>query len=142
MLGFARAHQSMRLVRYLGVTLPNACGMGGLPLVMGKSVIVCHLSIATRQPPSTRRQLRSMTNLLVSPPSSASTDCRRSRANVPEGKRKEVMMTYRKGKISLSCCEFKDFDQSDQGYRAPTCGMEAGKKDATFAYLLSTGFDP
>ena len=74
------------------------------PLVMAKSVIVCHLSIATRHPPSTRRQLRSMTSLLVSPPSEARTACRRSRAKVPEGKRKDVMMTYPWGeRESLSC---------------------------------------
>lgn len=73
---------------------------------MGKSVMVCHLSIATRHPPSTRRQLRSMTSLLLSLSSAARTDCRRSRANVPEGKRKDVMMTYRDGNRIVSAVCF------------------------------------
>jgi hypothetical protein len=73
-----------------------------LPLLIAKSVIVCHLSMATRHPPSTRRQLRSMTSFSLSPPSAASTACRRSRANVPDGKRKDVMMTYREGKKKCS----------------------------------------
>jgi hypothetical protein len=72
------------------------------PLVMAKSVMVCHLSIATRHPPSTRRQLRSMTSLLVSPPREARTACRRSRAKVPEGKRKDVMMTYPRGEKRIA----------------------------------------
>lgn len=70
--------------------------LGCSPFVIGKSVMVCHRSMATRHPPSTRRQLRSMTSFLVSPPSAASTACSRSSAKVPEGNRKEVMMTYRK----------------------------------------------
>lgn len=65
-----------------------------LPFVMAKSVMVCHLSIATRHPFSTRRQLRSITSLLVLPSKALSTDCNLSRENVPDGKRKDVMMTY------------------------------------------------
>lgn len=64
------------------------------PWLISKSVIVCHLSIATLQPPSTLLQLRSITSFDVSPSSSNSTDSSRSWENVPAGKRKDVMMTY------------------------------------------------
>jgi hypothetical protein len=37
-----------------------------------------------------------MTSLLRSPSRFASTDSNRAREKVPEGKRKEVMMTYRR----------------------------------------------
>jgi hypothetical protein len=87
----------LNLISQLVCTQP--CTIEGhSPLLITKFVIVCHLSIATRHPPSTRRQLRSITSLLESPPRAARTACRRSRAKVPEGKRKDVMMTYRKGK--------------------------------------------
>jgi hypothetical protein len=93
-----------RLVRISCCSSSVTADIFNSPLVMAKSVMVCHLSIATRHPPSTRRQLRSMTSLLVSPPSEARTACRRSRAKVPEGKRKDVMMTYPWGeRESLSC---------------------------------------
>jgi hypothetical protein len=89
------------------------------PLVMAKSVMVCHLSIATRHPPSTRRQLRSMTSLLVSPPSEARTACRRSRAKVPEGKRKDVMMTYPWGeRESLSCLNLFGYEKEKERGKA------------------------
>lgn len=64
------------------------------PSLTSISVIVCHLFIATNQVSSFLRQLRSMTSFSLSPPRAASTKSRCSCENLPEGKRKEVMMTY------------------------------------------------
>ncbi|KAH9828321.1 hypothetical protein Tdes44962_MAKER02486 [Teratosphaeria destructans] len=44
------------------------------PLLISNSVIFCHLSIATLQPSPTRRQLRSITSLLLSPSNALRTD--------------------------------------------------------------------
>lgn len=49
-------------------------GKDNLPFVMAKSVMVCHRSIATRHPPSTRLQLRSMTNFSLSSSRASRTD--------------------------------------------------------------------
>ena len=65
-----------------------------LPAVNSMSVRSCHLFMATNQVSPLRRQLRSMTSFEVSLSRALSTDCRRSRENLPEGKRKDVMMTY------------------------------------------------
>lgn len=65
-----------------------------LPAVNSISVRSCHLFMATNQVLPLRRQLRSMTSFEVSLSRALSTDCRRSRENLPEGKRKDVMMTY------------------------------------------------
>ena len=57
--------------------------------------MVCHLSMATNHlSPPCLRQLRSITNLLLSPSSAAMTESRRGWEKVPLGKRKEVMMTW------------------------------------------------
>jgi hypothetical protein len=58
------------------------------------SVSVCHLFMATYQEVPTRRQERSRTSFEVSFPKAERTDWRRGRENVPEGKRKDVIMTY------------------------------------------------
>ena len=64
------------------------------------SVMVCHLSMATNHLSSSplaapcRRQLRSMTSLFLSPSRAARTASRRGWEKVPEGKRKDVMMTF------------------------------------------------
>lgn len=70
------------------------CHVANPPLLISKSVIVCHLSMATFQPSSTRRQLKSITSLSLSPPKACRTDCSRSREKEPEGKRNDVTMTY------------------------------------------------
>ena len=64
-----------------------------LPAVNSISVRSCHLFMATNHVSPLRRQLRSMTSFEVSLFKALSTDCRRSRENLPEGKRKDVMMT-------------------------------------------------
>lgn len=75
-----------------------------LPSLTSISVMVCHLFIATNHrgtpaaaAPSScwwRRQLRSMTSLLLSPPRAARTASRRGWLKWASGKRKDVMMTY------------------------------------------------
>lgn len=68
----------------------------GVPWLTSMSVMVCHLSMATNHlsSPPCRRQLRSITSLLLSPSSAARTESRRGWEKVPLGKRKEVMMTW------------------------------------------------
>lgn len=66
-----------------------------LPAVSSISVRVCHLFMATNQVAPLRRQLKSMTSLEVSLSRAASTDLRRSRENLPSGKRNEVIMTFK-----------------------------------------------
>ena len=73
-----------------------------VPLLISKSVIVCHLSMATRQPSPTRLQLRSMTSRLRSPSNALRTDSNRSRENEPEGNKKEVIMTYSTHQLTAS----------------------------------------
>lgn len=65
-----------------------------IPLVISISVSVCHLFIATNQVSAFRRQLRSMTSLLLSLSNDKRTDSSRSRENLPLGKRNDVIMTY------------------------------------------------
>ena len=65
-----------------------------LPRVTSMSVIVCHLFMATNHVCLTRLQLRSMTSLVLSLSRLARTRLRCAREKAPEGKRKEVMMTY------------------------------------------------
>jgi hypothetical protein len=71
-----------------------------LPLFTSISVMVCHLSMATNHlgsascSPCWRRQLRSMTNLSLSPPRAARTASRRGWLNLAFGNKKDVMMTY------------------------------------------------
>jgi len=57
------------------------------PNVISKSVIVCHLSVATNHDLPFRRQLRSMTSFEVSLSRAASRAVRRAGAYVAEGKR-------------------------------------------------------
>jgi hypothetical protein len=56
--------------------------------------MVCHLLVATNHLSSFRRQLRSMTSLLLSLSSADRTARRRSLLKTLSGKRYDVMMTY------------------------------------------------
>src|SRR5271155_52889 len=56
--------------------------------------MVCHLFIATNQVVPLRRQLRSMTSLLLSLSRALRTFWSRSREKRPDGKRKDVIMIY------------------------------------------------
>lgn len=64
------------------------------PAVNSMSVRSCHLFMATNHVSPLRRQLRSMTSFEVSLSSALSTDCKRSKENLPDGKRKDVIMTF------------------------------------------------
>jgi hypothetical protein len=52
--------------------------------------------MATNHVLSFLRQLRSKTSLDLSPPRAVRTDCNRTSENLPSGKRKEVITTYKK----------------------------------------------
>lgn len=75
----------------VGACILVACGA---PLFSSKSVMVCHLFVATNHRSSRRRHDRSITSLSLLLSSAASTRCRRAMLNSESGNRYDVMMTY------------------------------------------------
>ena len=117
-----------------------------VPRVTSMSVIVCHLFIATYQVCLTRLQLRSMTSLLLSLSRLARTLVRRPREKVPDGKRKEVMMTYH-----LPVNRALGNGKSRRSFRKPLARLgnnavvlrHGQEGSGCFRpYLLSTGVNP
>src|SRR5271154_310640 len=115
------------------------------PLVISISVMVCHLFMATNQVEFWRRQLKSMTSLVGSLARDFRTDCRRGSENRPEGKRKDVMMTYylvlasAQVNNTILWCSFRRYSKA--GAR-PDATRRSLKRDKEKYYLFSASIYP
>jgi hypothetical protein len=74
--------------------------------VSSKSVMTCHLFVATNHLSSLRRHERSMTSLFLSLSSARRMACKRSMEKMLSGNRADVMITYcmsdKLGKVQMN----------------------------------------